>query len=140
MVKSIDKWVGRYEQNSSVATDSYRFGVSNPKRPPASAAIAARKTIEAKMRMKETWDKWESGLRSVGDDGVIKAALEKGADRYAPGIRAGLPKVQAFAQQFAPHLEAGQRKVFALPNVTPEDSERRMLEMSRHNRQFKFKR
>ncbi len=139
MVKDVSRWVGKYEQRASVAEDDYRHGVQNPKRGPASAAIANRKAIEAKMAAKSTWDKWESKLRAVGDEGVIKAAVEKGAPRYVAGVRAGLPKVQRFAEQFSAHLEAGQKAVLAMPKITEADSEARMIAMSRHNRKFRFK-
>lgn len=139
MVKSVESWLRKYEERATVATEDYKRGVANPKRPPATAAIQARKAIEAKMRSKETWDKWESNLRQVGDDGVIRAALEKGADRYAPGVRAGLPKVQQFAQQFSTHLEAGQKKVLAMPKITLDDGIKRAEAMIRHNAGFRFK-
>jgi len=139
MVKPVDRWVKRYEERTAVAEEDYRWGVQNPKRGPASAAIANRKVIEEKMRRKETWDKWEAGLRFVGDEGVIKAAVEKGAPRYVPGVKASLDKVRDFATKFAAHLEAGQKKVWAIPKITIEDSIKRAAEMIRHNAQFRYK-
>lgn len=140
MVKPVDRWVKKYEERASVAEEDYRIGVQNPKRPPATTAIANRKVIETVMARKETWDKWEAGLRAVGDEGVIKAAVEKGAPRYVPGIRAGLSKVRDFAQKFSAHLEAGQKQVLAIPKLTLEDSKKRMIMMMEHNARFRFKR
>jgi len=139
MVKDVSRWTNKYEQRASAATDEYVAGVQSPKRPPASSAIANRKTFEQKMAQKDTFDKWEGGLRAVGDEGVIKAAIEKGAPRYAPGIRAGMPKVVDFANKFSAHLDAGQKKVLAIPKVTLADSEKRMVEMMRHNATFRYK-
>ena len=139
MAISTDRWLRKYESRTAVAEDDYRFGVQNPKRPPASAAIGARKTLETKMSSKATWDKWEAALKYVGDDGVIKAAVEKGAPRYVPGVRASLDKVRDFASKFAPYLEAGQKKVLSMPKVTLDDSIARSAAMIRHNAGFRYK-
>jgi len=139
MVKAIDKWVKKYEDRASVAEDAYRDGVQNPRRPPASSAIAARDAWVKKLAMKETQDAWEDGLRTVGDAGVIDAAVKKGSVRYVDGVRAGVPKVRDFATKFAAHLEAGQKKVLSMPKVTLQDGINRATEMIKHNANFKYK-
>lgn len=139
MVKPVDKWVGKYSDRASVAEGDYEYGVRNPKRPPVSAAIANRDALQKKMAMKETWDKWEAGLKFVGDAGVMNAAATKGKERYVSGVRAGIDKVRDFASKFASHLEAGQRKVWAMPKVTTEDSVNRAAAMIRHNATFRYK-
>jgi len=139
MVKPVDRWIKKYEARSAVATDDYKWGIENPARSPTGEAIAHRKDLEAKMTKKETWDKWESALKFVGDDGWRKGAIEKGVDRYAPGIRTGLPKMTDFANKFKGHLEAGVEAVKKLPKVTIDDSIRRATEMIKHNAKFVYK-
>jgi len=139
MVKSPDKWVSKYERRATVATEDYRDGVMNPSRDPIQAAISMRKTLEAKMARKETWDKWEAGLKYVGFEGWQKMALEKGVDRYAPGVRASLDKYADFASKFAEHLRKGVEEVHKMPKVTIDDSIKRAEYMIRHNAQFRYK-
>lgn len=140
MVKPVDRWVKKYEARASVATDDYRWGIENPAVSPTGEAIAHRKDLETIMADKRTWDRWEEGLRFVGDEGWKKGALEKGVDRYVPGVRTGLPKVSDFATKFRGHLEAGIKEVKKLPFVTLDDSIRRATEMIKHNAKFRYKR
>ena len=139
MVKPVSRWVDKYEARATVAEDDYVYGVRNPKRPPASTAIANRSTLEAKMKLKSTWDKWEDSLAYVGDAGVIDAAATKGKERYVPGVRAGIDKVRAFANDFSKHLETGQATVLAMPKVTLADSVNRAKAMIEHNAKYRFK-
>ena len=139
MSKTPEQWVKKYSERTSVAGEAYKEGVQNPKRGPATAAIAARAVWVRKMAEKSTQDKWEGGLRKVGDNGVIEAAVTKGADRYVPGVQASINKVQEFAAAFAPHLAEGQRKIQAMPKGTLADSKARASAMIDHNAKFRFK-
>ena len=139
MVKPVSRWVDKYESRATVAAGDYEYGVRNPKRPPATTAIANRSTLETKMAMKETWDKWEDSLAYVGDAGVINAAATKGKDRYVPGVRAGIDKVRAFATDFSTHLETAQAQVLAMPNVTLADKIARATKMIELNAAYRFK-
>ena len=139
MVKAVDRWVKKYEDRATVATEDYKYGIENPSRSPIEGAIAQRKSLEAKMRDPKTWDKWENALKFVGDEGWKKGCTEKGADRYPTGIRAGLSKYSDFASKFADHLEAGVSKVKAMPKITIDDSVKRAEAMIRHNASFTYK-
>ncbi len=139
MVKDVDRTVNKYNTRASVATDDYKFGVENPARSPTDAAIAQRKTLETKMASKETWDKWEAARKAVGDEGWRKGALDKGVDRYAPGVRAGLGKYQDFYAKFKEHLERKVEEIKKMPKVTIDDSIKRATEMIRHNAGFRYK-
>ena len=139
MVKPITRWVDKYEARATVAKEDYVYGVRNPKRPPASTAIANRATLEAKMAMKSTWDKWQDSLNFVGDAGVMEAAATKGGDRYVPGVRASIDKVRAFAADFRTHLETAQATVLAMPNVTLADKIARATKMIELNAGYRYK-
>lgn len=139
MVKEVARWRDKYERRAAVATDDYKFGVENPARSPTDAAIAARKTLEAKMAAKETWDKWEAARKFAGDEGWRKGALEKGVDRYPIGVRVGLPKYEDFANKFKAHLEKKVEDIHKMPKVTIDDSIKRATEMIKHNAGFRYK-
>jgi hypothetical protein len=140
MVKPPARWKKKYVDRATVATDDYKFGVEHPVRSQMEAAIAGRKTLEAKMAKKETWDKWQEGLEYVGDEGWRKGCIEKGVDRYAPGVRVGADKYSEFAEKFSEHLKVKVEEIRKLPKITIEDSIKRAAEMIRHNAAFRFKR
>ncbi len=91
-----------------------------------------RKTLEAKMAAKETWDKWEANRRAVGDAGWLYGVKKKGIDRFPSGIDAGAPIWAEFYKQFKPHLEAGLSKVYSLPRATIDDAVKRAFQSSLH--------
>tara|TARA_R100000501_G_C2625250_1_gene118648 strand:- start:989 stop:1411 length:423 start_codon:yes stop_codon:yes gene_type:complete len=139
MVKDLKRVIDKYERNASAAADEYVAGLKNPKRGPVTGAIANRATLEAKMKQKSTWDKWEANLKAVGDDGVLKAAIDKGSLNYPTGIAAGIPKMRKFLEQFLPHLEAGRSSIDRMQKRTIEESIAKNAAQIRHNAKFSYK-
>ena len=140
MVKPVERWVKKYEDRATVATDDYKYGIEHPSANPIEMAISHRKDLEAKMKDPKTWDKWEEALKFVGFEGWKKGALEKGVSRYPEGIRSGLAKYKDFANKFKEHLEKGVEEVKKMPKVTLDDSVKRAEKMIRHNATFRYKR
>jgi hypothetical protein len=138
-IKPVERWSKKYEDRATIATDDYRWGIENPARSPTESAIAMKETLMKKMAAKETWDKWEEARRFVGDEGWRKGAIEKGVDRYAPGIRVGLDKYTDFATKFRDHMERKVEEVHKMPKVTLDDSIKRCIEMIKHNAKFRYK-
>jgi len=121
-----------------VAKPFYIYFVQNPRASPTEEAVKMRSTLEAKMRTKATWDKWEMRRKAVGDIGWQAGALGKGADRLVPGVEHGIGYYFDFARQFFPYLAEGRAKVKKLARITLEDSIRRAATMIRHNAAFRF--
>jgi len=136
-VKPVDYVAEKYLTRARAAVEDWKKWIANPRRGPATAAIAARGDLEAKMRKKETWDKWEARLKAIGDKGVIAAALAK-ADRFPQGIEYGAKYYKQFYEQFSKHLEEGLKKVLAMPKVTLDDAKRRACAMIDWNAKFRF--
>ncbi|MBW2560141.1 MAG: hypothetical protein JRE40_04705 [Deltaproteobacteria bacterium] len=139
MVKPAARWTEKYKARTAVARPDYEWGIANPARPPTDAAIAQKATLKAKMADAATWDKWESGLRFVGNEGWAKAAKEKGAERYTRGVEFGLPKQADFASKFEPYLKSGVDAVHKMANISLEDKIARAGAMIRHNAKFRYK-
>jgi len=137
--KPVEVALDKYIRRATAAKDDYVRGVQNPRRDPTEAAISMRSTLEAKMASKETWDKWEDRLRSVGFKGWQEATLNKGANRFLDGIRYGAKYWKQFYEQFKDHLEKGLAQVHAMPRATLDDSVRRAEFMIRWNAKFRFK-
>lgn len=138
VAKPVDKAVEKYIERARAGKALYEYFIQRPRRGPATAAIAARKNLEEKMRLKETWDKWEARLAGVGDKGVITAAVTKGVPRFVPGIEYGAKFWEQFYKEFKPHLEAGLAEVLTMPKVTLDDSIARAAAMIKHNAKFRF--
>jgi len=139
MSKPADRWVSKYDRRTQVATDDYKWGVENPARGPATAAIAKRADLEAKMASKDTWNKWEDSLKFVGDEGIKAAASAKGSVRYGPGIAYGLPKFTEFATKFKSHLDAQLPAIQAMSTATLEQAAAKAVAMMKANAKFRYK-
>jgi hypothetical protein len=137
-VKPPDKVLEKWQKRAKDGKELYAYYVKLPKRSPTEAAISMRKTLEAKMAAKETWDKWEQNRRAVGDNGWLYGIMTKGLDRFPSGIDAGAWKYSEFYRQFKSHLEAGLPKVYSLPRATIDDSVKRAEVMIRHNATFRY--
>jgi hypothetical protein len=139
MSKPVERWTDKYAKRTAVAKDDYAWGVQNPSRPPVEAAIEQRRTLEAKMASKSTWDKWQDALSFVGSEGVKKAAAEKGADRYLPGVQFGMPKFTDFASKFKTHLDAQLPTIRKMSTATLDESIAKAAAMIKANAAFRFK-
>ena len=88
------------------------------------AAAADKMVARLKATPLQTWkDRFKAKLSRVGE-----------------GIAESRDKVVGFAEVLLPHVEAGQRATKSLPDRTPADMERRMVEFSRHMRKLKYRR
>jgi hypothetical protein len=139
MSKPSERWVSKYDRRTAVASDDYLWGVQNPARGPATAAIAKRADLEAKMAQKETWNKWEDGLKFVGDEGIKAAAAAKGPARYTTGIAYGLPKFTDFASKFKAHLDSQLPAIQAMSTATLDQAAAKAVAMMKANAKFRYK-
>ena len=85
--KPVDIVVKKWEERASVATDDYRFGVENPKEDWQTATLKQAKAWEDGVRQAITEKRFEGGVKAAGTEKWRKGALEKGAARFADGIR-----------------------------------------------------
>jgi len=138
MSMPVERWEDRWFRKASAAVDDLRWGLEHPARDPVTAAIEMRSTLESKMAKKETWDKWEDRLKTVGKRRWYDRAPKLAPERYPRGIEAGRPEFRAFAEEFKPHLDRGLAEVRKMPRVTIEDSVNRAAYMIRHNAKFKW--
>jgi len=93
-VKPVDKVAEKWVSRASVATEDYKLGVQMAE----DWATAAEKAFDrwAKALQAAIAEKrFVGGVRAAGTDKWKKAALEKGADRYATGVRASADEYRA---------------------------------------------
>lgn len=123
------KWL----RNIQGATPDIQAGIQRVTQAPGQAAAAQaaawqQNTIAAA-------DKWKRNVGAVTLDSW-KTAATNGVGRIAQGAQAKQDKMGDHMANFIPHLEAGQRKLAAMPRGTFEQNIARMVEMARHNASY----
>lgn len=83
--------------------------------------------------------KWANGLKRVSLEEWKQKMIDLGLNRVASGLDANKKKVEEFAAQLLPHIEAGQKLIEKMPDVTLEDSINRMTAFIRHMSKFQRK-
>jgi hypothetical protein len=110
--------------------------------------VTVAPTLEAAKKidkMRANWiraaddGKIEAGFKRVSLDDWKDSMLNKGVGNISRGIDGAAKKVEAFAEQFLPYLDAGVSKIKSMPDVTLEDGIQRAAEMIRHNAAFRRK-
>ena len=139
MSKPVERWTDKWRSRAGVARKDYEAGIQNPSRDPVAAAIEQRASLESKMSSKDTWDKWEAGLRFTGMSGWQDAAIKKGAERFTKGIELGAPKFADFAGKFKAHLDTVLPAVRKMPNTGIEDAKAKAGAMIEANSKFRYK-
>jgi len=124
---SADKITKKMVENASRSTEAYKDGVMNPKRGPASSALAAADKRAEAVRQAEADKRWEKAMATVSDSYVQERAATVGAPRYASGVTAAEPKIKKFWSAWKPILDTIESEVAAMPDVTDADREARMI-------------
>ncbi len=120
----------KWARNLSNATPDVQAGIQRVSQAPGAAAAAkADKWYQAVTAAKGKWQRNVSRV-TLGD--WQQAALA-GVSRIGAGATQKQAKWAAAFEAFRPHLEAGMRKVNAMPDDTLEQRLQKMLEMARHN-------
>lgn len=81
--------------------------------------------------------KTAAALKRVTLEDWKQAMLSKGVSRVAAGAQQAQPKVQAFMEEFLPHIAAGQAKIASMPRGDLEANLARANEMARHTASFR---
>lgn len=102
---------------------------------------AAEKQEKMKQHLVESIDDgtWAKRVSGVSLEEWKDKAANKGVDRISAGIDAAGDKVEKFFDVAIPHIESGQTKVKAMPDLTLEDNIARSAEMQRHMAKLKYK-
>lgn len=125
-----DKWLRNLQQS----TADIQAGIQRVTQAPGQAAAAQaqvwqQNTINAA-------DKWKRNTASVTLP-EWQAAATAGVPRIAQGAAAKQGKMEKHLDSFIPHLEAGQRKLAAMPRGDINQNLARMVAMARHNAEYK---
>lgn len=130
-----EKWKRRIK----AAQQDVSTGVDAVSEAPTKKAAAKKEKMRANINAALDSGKWERGLNRVSLDEWKQKMKDLGVARIAAGADASGMKVQQFAEELLPFIEARQREVQAMPDVTLEDNIQRMTQFIRGMAEFKRK-
>lgn len=136
--KDVAGWVDKYARNAANAAPDYVKGATSTDKDPTALAVAAKDKWSARLAEQGTKDKYARRLAAAGKNGWLQGVKTKGNERYASGVNAAKPKVQAFATQFSQHLSTALPTVHAMASTTYEQRKQRAIAMMDANHGFKF--
>jgi len=127
----------KHARRLKASVEDMRKGVERVTDSPTAAA--AKKQDKMRSRILESIDsgKWAAGLNRVSLDEWKDKMITKGVTRVASGIDGAAAKVESFASELLPHIDAGQNKIKSMSDVTLEDNITRMTTFIRHMSEFK---
>jgi hypothetical protein len=125
----------KWAQNLGAATESIRQGVLSVTEAPGAAA--ARKKADYVRRVTERADHWATRVAGVSREAWQAATIDKGLPRVASGAQQAQPKMQAFMQEFLPHVERVAQQVRSMPKGGLENGIARATAQIRGNASFR---
>jgi len=137
MVKSAERWKKRWHEKATAAVEDFREGVLAPERNPIEEALKKYEKWKSNLLAAIKEDRWKKTMAKIPMEEWQTFASTIGADRYSGGIEAKKEKQANFVDKWRPHLEAIQKDVRALPDVTDLEREKRMLENLRRLKKAK---
>jgi hypothetical protein len=127
----------KWKQNGTNSADAYVAGVQNTDKDIVALAIGAIPRMRANIIAAIDNGRVANGLRKVGTQGIKDAVALKGKVAFVNGIDGAESK---FLASFAPlltYIDGVKRQVAAMPNLTDQDRDARMLKNVQLMRQYK---
>ena len=128
-----EKWARKLKGS----TEDIRKGIERVTEAPGIKAAQKVEKMKANLLASIDDGTWAKRVAGVDLAEWKDKALKKGLSRISQGVDGADNKMQDFASEFFPHLEAGQRIVDAMPDITLEDNISRANAMMRNNAKFK---
>lgn len=125
----------KWQTRLTGSTAEIQAGIQRVTQAPGQAAVAKKQKWVNNVTASQ--EKWARNTGRVSLQDWQRAALDVGVPRIAQGAQAKVGKVEAFMNDFIPHLERGQAAVKAMPDDTFEGRVQRAVAMMRHNASFK---
>ncbi len=127
----------KHARRLKAAVEDVRKGIDRVTENPCDKAAAKQDKMLANLTRSVTDGKWAAGLKRVTLEEWKRKARDIGVNRIAAGIDGAKEKVVAFAEVLLPHIDRGQDKIKAMPDVTLDDNLNRMTSFIRHMADFK---
>lgn len=127
----------KHARRLKAAVEDVRKGIDRVTESPTEKAAAKQDKMLTNLTAAVNSGKWAAGLKRVSLDDWKRKTRDVGVNRIAAGIDAAKTKVIAFAEELLPHIDRGQEKIKAMPDVTLDDNINRMVAFTRHMSELK---
>ena len=134
-----EQFAEKHNRRTKAALEDMKAGIENVTVSPTEKAAAKQEKMRQRLLEALENGKWANGLKRVSLEEWKQKMIELGLNRVASGLDANKKKVEEFAAQLLPHIEAGQKLIEKMPDVTLEDSINRMTAFIRHMSKFQRK-
>lgn len=136
-IPTADAVATKWKNRTAGASQDYVDGVRNTDKDPTALAIAAGPRYLQRVQEAFNSGRWANGLRKSGKSGWVAGVEGKGAQNFVNGVNGAEDKVRtAFGPLLA--FEASlQTEIGAMPNVTDNDRDARMLRWAQKMRTYK---
>lgn len=104
--KPIQDVVNKWQTRAAQATPDYEQGVRNPKEDWATATGAAEESYAQGVQTAITEGRFGRGVQEAGTAKWQRNALEKGTQRWSPGVQAARPEYEREMAQVLNTIEA----------------------------------
>ena len=105
-IRSIEHIAAKFATVTPQRTEDYRIGVQNPRKDWATSTAAAEAAYETGVQLAITKKRFGKGVKKVGTEKWQRNAVEKGTQRWGPGV--AMAK-EAYASAFARYRDAIER-------------------------------
>jgi len=105
-IRTIDKIARKWATVTPGRTADYEEGIQNPRRDWEQSTAAASDSWSTGVQQAIADKRFEKGVRTAGTDKWQQASLEKGVQRWGPGVAIGESN---YARGFAPIRDAIER-------------------------------
>lgn len=105
-IRSIEQIARKFATVTPGRTQDYADGVANPRKDWATSTGAAEAAYEGGVQQAIAKKRFGKGVKSAGTETWQRGAVEKGTQRWGPGIALSQDK---YARNFAPYRDAIER-------------------------------
>lgn len=127
----------KHARRLKASVEDVRKGIDRVTENPCDKAAAKQDKMLANLTRAVNEGKYAAGLKRVSLEEWKRKAKDIGVNRIAAGIDGAKEKVIAFAEVLLPHIDRGQEKIKAMPDVTLDDNINRMTAFIRHMSELK---
>lgn len=126
------KWAAR----ASASSADWQRGIERTPEAPGIKAAAGADKWQQKLALPATKEKFKRRTSAVSKDEWV-AASTAAVGKFSSGVAAKVDKMTKHQRDIAPHIEAGKRKIAAMPNLTPQDAANRAAAWVLHMAEYK---
>lgn len=126
------KWAAR----TGASAADWQRGVERVTENPGAKAAASADLWQQKLAQPATKEKFKRGVARMSTEDW-KAATTAASGRFTAGAQAKQAKMQAHQAAVQSHIEAGRRKIAAMPKGTPQDAANRAAAWVLHMAEYK---